>query len=308
MIGALDIGGTKIAVGIIDENGRLLAREERPTDPDKGFEAGLSRITAMLKSAAIRAGVSIRGIGIGCTGRHNIQEGILGDVEAFLPGWQDAPIAGRLTRSFGVPVALENDADAAAMGEYAFGTGRGMARYIYVTVSTGIGRGLVFDGELYRGVGGAHPEIGHHVIERTGPHCFCGAQGCWESMASGSAMACRWLEKHPESRENVPPIDARQIANLARQGDPQAKKAVIREGRYLGIGLSNLITLFAPDTIALGGGVMGSWDLFEEQARAIIEQNCGLVPYHKINITPVELGPEVVLIGAAAAWSLRFGK
>ena len=306
MIGTVDIGGTKIAVGIIGDGGQLLARTEVPTEPEKGFDNGISRITAMLRSAEVQAEVSVKGIGIGCTGRHNIQDGILGDVGAFLPGWEDTPIAKILARTFDVPVVLENDADAAALGEYSWGVGKGKSRFIYVTVSTGIGGGLVFDGVLYRGVKGAHPEIGHHVIEKNGPLCFCGAHGCWESLASGPAMAKWWLENHPEANKDLPSLNARQIIKLAMAGNSHAKDTVNREGHYLGIGLSNLITLFAPETIALGGGVMQSWDFFEQKARVVIEKNCGLVPYQAINIVPVKLGPEVVLIGAAESWKLKY--
>ena len=308
MIGAIDIGGTKIAVGIVAENGRLITHQTTPTDPQAGVDAGLARITTMLKSAADQAGVSLTGIGIGCTGRHNVHKGILGNVEAFLPGWENAPIAHHLGQRFGVPVVLENDADAAALGEYAFGTGQGVDRFIYLTVSTGIGGGLVFNGDLYRGVEGAHPEIGHHVIERDGPLCFCGARGCWESLASGPALARWWLENHPASAEEVVAQDARHIANRAREGDAHAQAAISREAHYLGIGLANLITLFAPDRIALGGGVMQSWDLFAEETRVVIAQNCGLVPHHKVKISPVALGSEVVLVGTAVAWQLRYGK
>ena len=176
MIGAVDIGGTKIAVGLVDEAGAVLSRLELPTAPGRGPADGLERITAALRETVRLAGGELQGIGIGCTGPVDPRSGIIG-ANAFLPGWQDLNLAAELQREFGVSAAMENDADAAALGEYAWGAGCGSNRFIYVTVSTGIGGGLVFDGRLYRGMDGSHPEIGHHVIDPTGPQCFCGARG-----------------------------------------------------------------------------------------------------------------------------------
>lgn len=306
MIGAVDIGGTKIAVGMVDDRGRVLARVETPTAPERGVADGLARIAAMLAQTAAQAGDTLIGIGIGCTGRHDILAGALGDVGSFLPGWEGAPIVEFLADRFDVPAALENDADAAALAEAAWGAGRGMRNFIYVTVSTGIGGGLVFDGRLYRGVGGAHPEIGHHVIDPAGPACFCGAHGCWESLASGPALARWWWEQWPEPQRPLTPLDARQICAAAAQGDAHALATVEREGYYLGVGLANLITLFAPDMIALGGGVMRSMPLFRRAVEQVIRTNCGLVPHHKVKLVLAALGPSVGLAGAAQVWRHRY--
>jgi glucokinase len=295
MIGAVDIGGTKIAVGMVDESGRLLARLESPTDPQLGSEDGLKRIAAMLRETASQSGGMLRGIGIGCTGPVDPFTGILARNE-FLPGWEGTPLTEELERSFDVSVAMENDADAAALGEFAWGSGRGAKRFIYVTVSTGIGGGLVFDNQLYRGVDGSHPEIGHHVIDPTGPQCFCGARGCWESLASGPALA---------QRGGL--TNARDVCDAARRGDKDALRAIEQEGLYLGMGIANLVTLFVPDIIALGGGVMQGRDLFWERIRSIVRASCGLVPFEKTQLLPAVLGLEVGLIGAAQVWNTRFG-
>ena len=304
MIGALDIGGTKIAVGMVDESGQLLARLENPTDPQRGPGYGLNLICEMLRQTASRTGSPLRGIGIGCTGPVNPLTGVLGPNE-FLPGWEGMNLADKLSRSFGVSAAIENDADAAALGEYTWGTGRvargspGSSmgkRFLYVTVSTGIGVGLVLDGKLYRGVDGAHPEIGHHVIDPSGPACFCGANGCWESLASGPALA-RTGGKN----------SAQEVCASAERGEPAACKAVEREGYYLGLGLANLVTLFIPDIITLGGGVMRSYHLFQDTIRATISRNCKLVPNEKTEVVPAALSLDTGLIGAACAWLHRFG-
>lgn len=295
MIGAVDIGGTKIAVGMVDDSGRLLAQLENPTDPQRGPDYALALVCEMLRQTASQVEGQLQGIGIGCTGPVDPLSGTLMRNE-FLPGWEGMNLTEALSHSFGVSAAMENDADAAALGESAWGAGRGAKRFMYVTVSTGIGGGLVIDGQPYRGVDGAHPEIGHHVIDPSGPACFCGAHGCWESLASGPALARRgnW-----ESAQDV--------CTAAERGEPQALEAVEREGYYLGLGLANLVTLFTPDKIALGGGVMRSRHLFWDAIQNTIRQNCGLVPYEKTELVPAALGPDTGLVGAACVWLHRYG-
>jgi glucokinase len=301
VIGALDIGGTKIAAGAVDESGRLLARREFPTDAHLGLADGLGRMTAMLQQALEQSGGELRGIGIGCTGPVYPHSGRVGKVE-FLPGWEDADLAGALQAAFGVPVALENDANAAALGEWAWGSGQSAATFILVTVGTGIGAGLVLDGKLYRGVGGSHPELGHHVIDPSGPPCFCGARGCWESLASGPAME-RWAQaQHPQAEWR----SARQLCSASLQGDPLAQAAVRRTAHYLGIGLANLVTLFSPQVIALGGGLMQSYPLFQAEVEATLRAQCGLVPYEQVQLVQAALGPETGLVGAARTWIERY--
>lgn len=290
MIGAVDIGGTKIAVGMFERSGRLLARREAPSGADLSLAHGLASIIAMLQATAAEAGGMLEGIGVGCTGPVDPLTGILGRIE-FLPGWEGCPLTAELQQAFAVTAYLENDADAAALAELAWGAGRDAKRFIYVTVSTGIGGGMVFDGHLYRGVDGSHPEIGHHVIDPSGPACFCGAHGCWESLASGPALAQRGGYAH-----------AKQVCLAAEAGDELARQAVGQEARYLGLGFANLVTLYVPDVIAIGGGVMHSRHLFWDQILLTIRANCGLVPYEKTRLLPAQLGPDVALAGAAQVW------
>jgi glucokinase len=284
MIGAVDIGGTKIAVGMLTPAGEILARTEGPAYPERGFRAGLERISSMLRVTASQAGGQLDGIGVGCTGPVDPLTGRLGRIE-FLPDWEGNNLVTELQNAFGVSAFLENDADAAALGELAWGAGQAAKRFIYVTISTGIGAGAVFDGLLYRGVEAAHPEIGHHVIDPSGPLCFCGAHGCWESLASGPALA---------ARGRLP--SALAVCQAAEQGEPAARLAV------LGLGFANLITLFIPDVIAVGGGVMHSRRLFWDKILQTIRENCGLVPFEKTRLLPASLGADVGLAGAAQVW------
>jgi len=305
MIGAVDIGGTKIAVGMVDEDGQVVARAECPTDAERGPADGLDRITALLRATAAQADARLAGIGVGCTGPVYPLEGTLGDVP-FLPGWQGVNLVGELAARFGVSAAMENDADAAALAEARWGAGRGVGSFIYVTVSTGIGTGMVIDGKLYRGVDGAHPEIGHHVIDASGPLCYCGARGCWESLASGPALAAWFEATYPGVVLGSDPLDARQICDAAEQGDPRAQAAIDRLGYTIGLGLANLITLFVPDVIALGGGVMQSRHLFWDRMQDTIRATCGLVPHERVRVVPAALGAEAPLAGAASAWLHRY--
>ena len=305
MIGAVDIGGTKIAVGMIDSDGKVLARLECSTDADRGYPEGLRRITEMLQATAQTANTQISGIGIGSTGPVYPLTGEFGDVN-FFPHWKGENPVRDLSRTFQVNVAIENDADAAALAEAGWGAGQHKSRLIYVTFGTGIGTGFILDGQLYRGVDQSHPEMGHHVIDASGPLCMCGFNGCWESMAAGPAMVS-WVESHmPKDYPNRDNLTAKRICELARAGDELAREAVDREARYLGLGLANLVTMFTPDAIVLGGSLMKSAPLFLEEIRKTICRCCRFVPYEKTELTLASLGEDANLIGAARVWHHRF--
>jgi glucokinase len=304
MIGAVDIGGTKIAVGMVNDDGDVLARAQEPTDPER-YSTGLDRIAHMLRETAAKAGVELTGIGIGSTGPVDPIRGEFGDVD-FLPGWRGKNPVKDLAQIFNVRVALENDGDAAALAEAGWGAGRNRTRLIYITVGTGIGGGIVLDGKLYRGVDGAHPEVGHQVIDPSGPPCSCGFRGCWESLAAGPAMVA-WVETHaPPGYLHRPGITAKRICELAQQEDEIAQQAVEHEGYYLGLGLANLINLFTPDAIVLSGSVMKSAPLFLNRIREVIRDGCRFVPAEKTELTLASLGDDTNLIGAARVWHYRF--
>lgn len=307
VIGAVDIGGTKIAVGAVTETGRVLSRLDCPTAPERGFEDACRRMSEMLRTVTGAAGEKMAGLGIGCTGPVDPAAGKICKVD-FLPGWEGAEIVARMKEEFGVPVAMENDADAAALGEVRWGAGHGKVRFLLVTIGTGIGGGAVMDGRLYRGVNGAHPEVGHHVIDPAGPLCFCGARGCWESLASGPAMVA-WMKANTTSKGEPPAaLTAREICAMAESGNELAQRAVEREARYLGMGVANLTTLFCPDAIALGGGVMQSGHLFLSTIRQVMRESCGLVPFEETEVTLAQLGDDTGLAGAACVWLHRFGE
>jgi len=305
VIAAVDIGGTKIAVGMVDDGGRVLSRAQCPTDPEGGYRAACARIEHMLRETSQAAGEKITGIGIGSTGPIDPFIGKFGEVN-FFPNWRGENLVSDLGQAFQVTAAMENDADAAALGEAGWGAGQNRTRLIYVTIGTGIGVGAIFDGRLYRGVDGAHPEIGHCVIDASGPPCCCGFNGCWESLAAGPAMVS-WLENNmPADYPHRANLTAKRICELAQAGDDLARRAVGREAHYLGLGLANLVTLFTPDAIVLGGSVMNSADLFLDGIRSAIHRCCRLVPFEKTELTLASLGEDANLIGAARVWYHRF--
>lgn len=297
MVGAIDIGGTKIAIGLVTRAGRVAGAVQFPTQPGQPYVESLDHIEHALRDLMAVHAVGLAGLGIGMTGRLNA-DGVL-TPNAFLPLWSGRSPARDLASRFGVPAAIENDADAAALAEHRWGVGSGVERLVFVTVSTGIGGGIVLGGRLYRGVGGAHPEIGHHVIDPIGPACFCGARGCWEVMASGTALAS-WV-RQLGGGQNGEELgwDARQVCDQAERGHPVAQAAVAQVGRYLGIGIANLMTLFAPDCIVLGGGLMQRWDLFRGEVMGVVQQPGRLVPWQAIHLIRSQL-THPGLAGAAA--------
>jgi len=282
----------------------VIARAQVPTNAEAGYRSAIDAVIHMLRIAEKTTGQKISGIGIGSTGPIYPLTGEIGDVN-FFPNWKGENPVKDLERAFNVGAAIENDADAAALGEAGWGAGRNKTRLIYVTVGTGIGVGLIFDGKVYRGVDYSHPEIGHYLIDPSGPPCYCGFRGCWESMATGPAME-NWFAENSPAAESNEHRSAKEICDLARAGHALATRAVEREARYLGWGLANLVTLFVPDAIVLGGSVMKSADLLLDTARRIIATSCRFVPWERTELALASLGEDANLIGAARVWYHRF--
>jgi len=183
---------------------------------------------------------------------------------------------------------------------------KGKSRLIYVTVGTGIGGGIILDGQLYRGADRAHPEVGHHVIDAFGPECTCGFRGCWEALATGPAMAAWFNSKAKAVSPHAEPRTAKEIFLLAAQGHELAREAVAREAHYLGLGVANLINLFVPDRIVMGGSLMKSVDL--DEVHKVVASGCRFVPFEKTELALASLGEDANLIGAAQVWHHRFGQ
>lgn len=304
MIGAVDIGGTKIAVGAVSADGRVVAHAECPTDPQLGPEHALRRIATLLIECRRRCGSEFEGIGIGCTGPVDPANGVIGDV-ALLPGWRGFALVRRLSEELGAGAAMENDADAAALGEWTWGLYPRAESFLFVSIGTGIGCGFVSGGRLYRGVDGSHPEIGHHSIDLAGLPCYCGARGCWESLASGPALADRFWKSANATGPSPGDVTAREVCDRALRGDVNALRAVAEHAALIGIGLANLVTIFCPSRVVLGGGLFTSGGLFLPAIKEAVRLRCGLVPHEKTAISLASLGPDAGLLGAAQVWLHR---
>ena len=298
VFGAVDIGGNKIAVGLVTEHGELLDAVQWKSDPSIEAREAILPIAEKLTQMADQHQVKLTKVGCGVTGPVDFHRGILGK-NAFFPKWAGNILLTTLIHELHLPVFAENDAIAAAMGEYRWGAGKGSRTFIFVSVGTGIGVSVIIDGKPYRGVDGAHPECGHMVIDmqsNTEP-CFCGARGCWEALASGTAMEKRWQKEHGQQ------LKTKEICELAHSGNQEALKAIEAEGNYLGIGIANLVTLFTPEVITLGGGVMGSYDLFLPYIEEQVARQCGLVPQELVEIKSAQFKERAGLLGAAAILS-----
>jgi glucokinase len=298
VIGAVDVGGTKIAVGLVDRQGQIYARAETPTTQMQVYPVAIARLASELRRLEEAGGAPLEGIGVGLTGQVDPASQRLTD-NGFMPDWTGRALASDLSLALGgLGVAIENDADAAALAEARWGAGQGCRVFLYVTISTGIGGGLVIDGRLYRGAGGWHQEIGRMKVgapPALAQHDEPGVS--WEQLASGPALAKSYQAMGGAERT------AAEICAHARQGEALACQAVAAGGYWLGWGLANLINVYAPERIALGGGLMRAWDLFEPYARAVIARNCYfLLPRVQTRIVPALLGDAAPLAGAACVW------
>jgi glucokinase len=306
VIVGVDLGGTTVRAGAFDSRGSLLAVQETPIEAARGAEFGLRRIHGLIEQVLAESGTaSLIGIGIGSTGPLDPIRGIINN-PFTLPTWENVPIVEWMQRSFGVPVTLENDADAAALGEYWQGAGREPKRLYAVTVGTGIGTALILDGQIYRGLEGSHPEGGHMVLDPSGPLCYCKMRGCWERLCAGPAIERRAREMNLAgshllelSEGDHEKISARMVCEAARTGDVAALSIVEKVSEYFALAILNIAILFAPEVIVLSGGVMRSVDLFMPRIQQTLQDYRKIVPTHRIQIVPAQLGYYAGLYGSA---------
>lgn len=310
----MDLGGTKILTALVDERGEVSSRVRIAT-PKGGPEAVVDAVVEAVQEVCARAGIdrsAARGVGVGAPGPLDHESGVVFE-PPNMPGWRDVPLAEMLSPRLGLRVAVENDANAAAMGERWVGAGAGTDDLIYITVSTGIGGGLILGGRLYRGVTGTAGEVGHMVIEAGGPRCGCGRLGCLEALASGTAIArearAAVLAGQPTSLSVIPVerLEAEDVALAARDGDPLARKVFARAAAALGTGIANLVNLFNPAMVIVGGGVARAGDLLFGPVRRIVHQEAFERPGAAVRIVPAALGDDVGVVGAAAVARERFG-
>ena len=307
---AVDIGGTKMITAVIDADGSKLSRVYCLTLAHEGPAGVINRLNASIDRAIRKAGLErsqVGSIGVAAAAIIDINRGLVTEAPN-LPRWHNIQLPALIASEFNLPVFLLNDASAAALGEHRHGAGRGLSNLIYITVSTGIGGGIVIGGELYNGTDGCAAEIGHMVIQIDGPLCSCGRRGCFESLASGTAigrMARERLELGHVSimcamagnvNENV---TSKTVFEAAKNGDVLAIDIIRTAAGYLGIGLANLVNILNPQMIIVGGGVSRMGAMLLAPARKSMKEHAFKLPASTVRIVRPALGTDAGLIGAA---------
>jgi glucokinase len=289
----IDIGGTKIAVAAVRASGEIDALETVPTESQRGFASGVERIREAAQRVLDRCGWSIRelaGIGVGCAGPVDPVRGTV-DNPYTLPGWEGGNLVAALRESFSCSVRLENDADTALLGECWVGAGRGQDPVVMLTFGTGIGGAALVSGALLRGAMGAHPELGHVVVDSTGPRCYCGEDGCFEALASGSALNAE-AAAHGLG-------DARQLLARAAAGEVKARRLRERALAATARATSTLLHTLLPARFVLGGGMMDEhYEPFAEAVAGAIAR-AAFIPPGRVSVARAELGNRAGLVGAA---------
>jgi glucokinase len=307
----IDLGGTKIAAGVVTGGGEVQGLATAPTPARQGVRAVMRAMATVARQAAREAGVAIKdlaGGGVGAPGPIDARAGTVVS-PPNLPGWRDVTLGAQLGRVLGLTLALENDANVAGLAEHRFGAGRGCSPLVYLTVSTGIGGALLLDGRLVGGVRGAAGEVGHLVAVPDGPLCGCGNRGCLEAVASGSAVA-RYARE--AVRAGVPSalterfaarpgrITAAAVADLARAGDPEAGRILAGAMEHLGRGVAGLVNLLNPERVVIGGGLASLGPLLFDPVRRAVARHANAVAAGSVTVVPAALGVHAGILGAAA--------
>lgn len=301
----IDVGGTKIAGGVVDERGRILAtaRRESPATDTEAIERNIGDLVAEL-----RADHAVEAVGVGAAGFVDSARSTV----MFAPNlaWRDEPLRADLEKLINLPVVIENDANAAAWGEFTFGAGEDVEDTLLVTVGTGVGGGIVLNGQLHRGAFGVAAEIGHMRVVPDGRICGCGNKGCWEQYASGTALVRDTREQAHEGSliarslvdraGGVERIDGPLITEAAREGDSFAREQLAVLGRWLGEGIASLTAILDPAVVVIGGGVSEAGDLLLEPIRAHYRANLTGRHYRpELQVRAALLGNKAGMIGAA---------
>ena len=306
MIVGVDLGGTKIDAVLSDSSGNIVARELAETRAGEGPDAVIARIVAAIKK--VSADTNVAGIGIGAAGVFDIKTGVV-TFSPNMPGWHNVPFRDIVQREVGIATFVDNDATVAALGEYKFGAAKGIAHFVCVTVGTGIGGGIVTNGEIYRGISGSAGEIGHMTIDINGPRCGCGNNGCWEALASGTALEREATAKLRAGTKTTIPrfakeggtkINAKSVYLAAKEGDPLANELITQLGFYLGVGLANLVNIFNPQLIVISGGVSRMGDLLLEPARRTLRKRAFEISAKAARVEVSPLGYDAGPLGAVA--------
>lgn len=304
LVCAVDLGGTNLRAAAVDRQGRILKRERLPTpNPNNAEEIVAAIAKAISDCDAGQERAKIKAISIVVPGSVHAETGFIVNAPN-LPAIVNFPLGDALSAKLNRPVMLENDANAAALGEFWLGAGRGSQTMICLTLGTGVGGGIILNGKLWRGIDGTAGEIGHMSVGPFGSlKCNCGNVGCLEVYASATAivrMANEALEAEPNSSlHSLDKLTAHLVAEASQLGDELALKVFRRMGAYLGVAAANLVNIFNPEVIVIGGGVAAAFDLFAPRAREEMNERAFPVPAQRCQIVKAECGDDAGLLGAA---------
>jgi len=306
----IDLGGTKILVLVTDAHGKVLGETKIATQASGGVQAVIGRMVQATNEAAAEAKAepaAIRAIGVSAPGPIDAAEGVITD-PPNLPGWHNVPLVRILRERFDRPVVLENDANCQGVAEHQFGAGRGYRHVIFLTISTGIGGGIIIDNDLYTGASGAAGELGHVAVATEGPVCGAGHVGCLEAFASGTAIARQaqelidagQLPRTARIAEHNPPLDAEDVYRASQEGEGEAGAIIERAGRYLGIGLASMMNAFNPQAIVLGGGMMNMGEAILGPAIRVARERAFGQAFADAQVVEGTLGERAAALGAIA--------
>ncbi|HSB01281.1 MAG TPA: ROK family protein [Anaerolineales bacterium] len=306
LVAAVDMGASHLSVALGDFSARILEETEIPFRVDMGPEEGLQKADSILKELLQKRGLAttdLSGVGVGVPGPVIADKGMV-MAPPIMPGWDRFPIRAALEQKWGTAVTLNNDAELGALGEWAYGAGRGEKNLAFIKVGSGIGAGLIINQQIYGGTTGSAGEIGHLTIDEHGPLCACGNHGCLEAFAGGHAIASQGKKLVASgkrtllSEKNLDDITARDVVEAARRGDLAAQEIIKRSGTFIGIAIAGLINLINPSTVIIGGGVAQVGDLLTAPIRQAARERSLRASEHRVRITTAMLGRRSSLMGA----------
>ena len=307
----IDIGGTKLATVVADEKANILHKTRRPTLAEKGPDYAIQLLFDMVDESVAGAGLTreaISAIGVSCGGPLDTKTGVVYS-PPNLPGWDALPLKTRLESEFQIRTTLENDANASALAEWRFGGGRGYEIVLYMTMSTGIGGGLVVNGQIYHGANDSAGEVGHQILLPDGPRCGCGQRGCLEALCSGPAIARRAREavqKEPTTTiltfaaGDVTAIKSEHVLAAARDGDALALQLIKETAYYMGWGIANLVNILNPDIVLIGTIAMAAGELLLQPIRDTVTKMAMARPVEAVEIMSAQLGENLGDMAAIA--------
>lgn len=307
----VDLGGTNVRAAVVNPGGEILGEARTDSRAMEGADVTIAQIITAIRNAIADAGIQeseISACGMGIPGTVKNAEGLVLWSPNF-KDWNGVQIREPIVKEFGVQVSMGNDANVAALGEYAFGAGRGAKCMVMLTLGTGIGSGLIIEGRSWNGVSEVAPEMGHHIILADGPRCSCGRYGCVESLCRRDAIVDRAARKAHQGRytslieksgHDLRYVTPAMIAEAAREGDQVSIETLEETGYYLGIAVANIINIFNPDKIIIGGGIAQAGDLLFNPIRRTVEVNALYEALQVCQILPAALGDDAGVLGGAA--------